>query len=438
MKDEATVPLYNDMVLALPIEGESFILRREGKYVLVDGGFKKDRIDRVLKRYVPQKDYLDVVVCTHGDRDHVGGLPALLDEWVGRVGQLWLPGRWVNVVPQLARDPDGFFEQLTHELISESKEASIQVLSVILDEDESEVQQGDLRDKSLLNRSDNIEPDLEWPYGFDHSFSAEGIPTEPEWFDALRRGQRELAKDDVASRAYHSARRKVRRWRKQQPSKLRTRIALYWLDLMETAKAIRDLAIAAIRHGIPTRWFDFKKYEDTRRASGGVRNFLVPINAVEQATPPTKLAKFLHLTNINRESLVFVAPPTRKRLGVLFCADSPLGDGPKFGRSFLPTMPPAMQRLPMVATAPHHGAESNSPAYTHLKDWSNIEVILRAGGSKKQPGPTFLNQHQYSLLCTKCPKAKQGPIPSGVAMKNPNSQLHLFGRHCRCDPSSKI
>ncbi|MGR3761115.1 hypothetical protein ACUXV3_13455 [Roseobacteraceae bacterium NS-SX3] len=166
-------------------------------------------------------------------------------------------------------------------------------------------------------------------------------------------------------------------------------IAHYWLGLIDTAQAIRDLAVAAIRHGIPTRWFDFEQFAKTRQATGGARGFLVPNNAVEQATPPTKLARYMHLTQINRESLVFLAPPAPERFGVLFCADSPLGDGPKFSHSFLPTLPSPMRWLPIVATAPHHGAETNRAAYDHLQKWPNVKVLLRAGGSAKQTGPYF-------------------------------------------------
>ena len=148
------------------------------------------------------------------------------------------------------------------------------------------------------------------------------------------------------------------------------------------------------------------------------------------------LARFMHLTQINRESLVFLAPPTVERLGVLFCADSPLGDGPNFSRSFLPTWPyPRMPWSPIVVTAPHHGAESNRAAYAHLKEWADVAVLLRAGGTKKQPGLTFLDQHSCLRLCTKCPKAGHTPMLSGVVASQPIwwlSPLIAFGRRCDC------
>ena len=105
-----------DQVLALPITGEAFLLRRQGRTVLVDGGWKKDKIVHALVPYVPATKTLDVVVCTHGDGDHAGGLVDLLKLWPGTIGQLWLPGRWVDVVPELLRDPKRFVNGLIKEL----------------------------------------------------------------------------------------------------------------------------------------------------------------------------------------------------------------------------------------------------------------------------------------------------------------------------------
>ena len=67
-------------------------------------------------RYVSATKTLDVVVCTHGDGDHAGGLVDLLKLWPGTIGQVWLPGRWVDVVPELLRDPKGFVDGLIKEL----------------------------------------------------------------------------------------------------------------------------------------------------------------------------------------------------------------------------------------------------------------------------------------------------------------------------------
>ena len=425
-------PETSDMVLALPVKGESFLLCRAGRAVLVDGGFPSDGIADVLKQQTPDVQRLDIVLCTHGDRDHAGGLPNLLDDWAGRIGQLWLPGRWVDVIPQLAHDPAGFLDELVHELDANLKAPSDEVLGAIRDADDK-ASQRDRRDAPFPPQS-RVAGSADGRFDdADEALDPEALPPEPEWFSTLRCAAVELASDDYSSRAFNAARRKVRRRYNRLASKPNARIALYWLDLIETAKAIRGIAVAAIRYGIPTRWFDFEEFARTRRAFGGAPGFLVPINAVEQAPPPSTLFLYMRLTLINQQSLVFLAPPALFGLGVLFSGDSPLGDGTDFNRSFLPARP--LPNWPIVATAPHHGSETNSIAYAHLNAWADVVVLLRAGGSAKQPGETFLKQNTCLRLCARCPKAGHAPMLSGVVAIPIRPHwwvMHTLGRRCRC------
>ena len=419
-----------DMVLALPVQGESFLLRREGRAALVDGGLPSDRIANTLRQHVRDVKNLDIVLCTHGDRDHAGGLPNLIDSWAGRIDQLWLPGRWVDVIPPLARDPARFLSELVGELDAELKAPSDLVRDAIRDADDEAlpIDRSDIRSTPQSRDAGAADG---WFDGVDEAWADDEPPREPEWFGTLRRAKEELASDDDASRAFDAARRKVRRRHKRLTSIVGARIALYWLDLIETAKAIRGIAIAAIRHSIPTRWFDFDGFARKRPASGGIRGFLVPINAVEQAPPPSGLSLLAKLTLINQQSLVFFAPPAPSRLGVLFCGDSPLGDGRKFANSFLPALP--LLHWPIVVTAPHHGSESNSVAYVHLNEWAKCIVLLRAGGSAKQPGPSFLGQHSHLRLCAKCPRSGHTPMLSGVVAPWPCCwMVRPIGRLCGC------
>jgi hypothetical protein len=418
------------MVLALPVKGESFLLRRAGRAVLVDGGLPSDLIANVLEQQIRDVRRLDVVVCTHGDRDHAGGLPNLLNDWAGRIGQLWLPGRWVDVVPRLALDPAGFLGELVRELDAQLKAPSDEVLGAIHEADDDAPQRGrrDVRSPPESRAAGSADG---WFDGADEALAPEELPDEPEWFGRLRLVAEELASDDDSSRAFNAARRKVRRRHKRLASKLEARMALYWLDLIETAKAIRGIAVAAIRHGMRTRWFDFEEFARTRRAVGGARGFLVPVNAVEQAPPPSALFLYMQLTLINQQSLVFLAPPALSRLGVLFSGDSPLGDGTDFTRSFLPSR--TLPNWPIVATAPHHGSETNSVAYAHLNEWADVVVLLRAGGNAKQPGETFLNQNRCLRLCARCPKAGHAPMLSGVVATCQHLWvMHTLGRRCDC------
>lgn len=418
-----------DMLLALPIKGESFLFRRAGRAVLVDGGYKGDKIPDKLKRHVKDLERLDVVLCTHGDSDHAGGLPNLLDKWAGRVGQLWLPGRWVDVIPQLARDPAGFLGELIGELDAALEKPDEQLLRAIRDAGEESPRKGqdDIQSEPLDHDGSLFEG---WDDDPDDDLGPGDPPPEPGWFEELRIAKEQLASDADAARAFDAARKRARYRKGRASAAPGISIVSYWLGLIETAEAIRGIAMAAIRHGIRTRWFDFEAFERTRRASGGARRFLVPINAVEQAPPPTSLRLYMQLTLINRQSLAFFAPPGRGRHGFLFCGDSPLGDGPGFANSFLPHLP--MPFPVVIATAPHHGSESNRAAYAHLNAWAWVGVLLRAGGSMKQPGQTFLDQQDCLRLCTKCPRLKYAPMLSGVIAPRPWWMLHTVGRICDC------
>ncbi|SIT20320.1 MBL fold metallo-hydrolase [Insolitispirillum peregrinum] len=423
-----------DMVLALPIHGEAFLLRRGGIHVLVDSGYKKDNISNVIKEHICDVNRLDIVVCTHGDADHVGGLPDLLRSWGNSVGQVWLPGRWSSVIPQVYRDPSLFFNQLVNELDSNLRNPSDKIISVVrcMGNDENiPIIEQDMGYQIRQGEINVIEDLIDDP--IDYSLDIDRIPPEPEWFINLRRDKEVLCSDVAYDHAYKSAIRKVKyRKRKFINSEFTDDICEYWLGLIETSDAIRNIAALCISHSIPTRWFDFNGFINNGLSSGGVNGFLVPINAIEQPSIEIEYSLYMNLTKINQESLVFFAPPRNSLLGVLFCADSPLGVGPNFSYSFLPSYSPLS---PIVATVPHHGAESNAIAYQHLKSWGGVDVFLRAGGTIKQPGLTFLRQNDCPRLCTKCPKVGHSPMLSGVVFVPyywPG--LIPFGRFCDCFP----
>jgi len=413
----------HDLVLALPITGESFLLRRRGHTVLVDGGWKKDKIADVLAAHFPAVTALDVIVCTHGDGDHAGGLPNLLSRWPGRIGQLWLPGRWVDVVPDLLKDPKGFVDGLMRELNTViRKKLPDPIGNTELEQAQASFGGDPVGDSKLSEEgtgdqeSDNPSPTSEasWSeadWGDDDvDFGDTESTDEPDWFAELRRSSA-LPTDKAASDAFGSGRSRIRY--RESKGRIGTASALAWLRLIDTVEAIRGIAAAAMGRRLRIRWFDFDAFSDTRRPSGGVPGFLVPINAREQAPPPFEGNFLARLTRINRESLVFFAPPRWHRLGVLFCGDSPLGDGQKFGQSFLQhSTPPG---LPIVATAPHHGAETNSAAYAHMSNWADVMVLLRTGGDRKQPGATFKALGWPFKVCATCPQSNRTPRLAGVA-----------------------
>ncbi len=91
MASTTTAPTWptEATLVALAVgQGDSILLQDpSGRAVLVDGGRRPDVLDRALRRHRVRS--LDVVVVTHGDADHSGGLGELLGAM--DVGELWMP-----------------------------------------------------------------------------------------------------------------------------------------------------------------------------------------------------------------------------------------------------------------------------------------------------------------------------------------------------------
>lgn len=420
-------PHQADRLLALPIRGESFLLQREAHTILVDGGYKSDRVAPVLRSLPTPIERLDVVVCTHGDRDHAGGLVDLLGDRDIDIGELWLPGRWADVVPELIQNPKAFVDRLITEL-DETEDGSLREIVGVDDSDTFEAAMfghiHDQRSRAFLppdrarepESSDirGIRPDLVAEDGEPIDFDATDHGAEPAWFASLRHEFKRREDAGALRAAFRSGRQRVQ-YRRRRTWIGRPAIQ-FWLELMDTAEAIRGIADYAIRRQLGVRWFDFHEFSRTRQRRGGIRNFLIPLNAVEQAPPPQMALSYIaRLTPINEECLAFLAPPSWHRLGVVFCGDSPMGDGEKYKNSFLADEVRLDTWLPVVATAPHHGSESNACAYQHVGAWANVCVWLRAGGSAKQPGPTFQALDFPHRVCSKCPQSGKRPALAVVA-----------------------
>lgn len=88
--------------------GNLFGPRDEQRVMIIDGGFADDGealIEHVDTHY--QTDRVDVVVCTHPDRDHVGGLRVVLQEL--NVAEFWMHLPWNHSVDMaVAKARTGF------------------------------------------------------------------------------------------------------------------------------------------------------------------------------------------------------------------------------------------------------------------------------------------------------------------------------------------
>src|SRR6266536_5996825 len=76
--------------------------RSEQTVVVIDGGFKEATGETLVEhiKYFYGTDQVDLVVSTHPDADHTGGLEAVLEQL--KVGCLWMHQPW-NHTDDIAR-----------------------------------------------------------------------------------------------------------------------------------------------------------------------------------------------------------------------------------------------------------------------------------------------------------------------------------------------
>jgi hypothetical protein len=438
-----------DHLIALPVKGEAFLLRRGIHSILVDSGWNGLALSQALNANDPNLSRLDIVVCTHADRDHATGFATFFEHWFSggsscvpprSVGQLWLPGRWADIISELLRTPDTVVNGLITQLdqicaeqpdFSRFHEGSEGLENILAERVRAE--RGEKRTQAP-DRYASLD-DSPFQFGFDDPDIDLGVSApseEPGWLRELRAVLDNIPSTSAAAKLFQSGRNRIHN-RKRRGS-VGEPLADYWLGLIDAAANIRAIAATALERRIRIRWFDFDEFSETRRARGGVRHFLIPLNSVEQIPmPQLHLSYLARLSPVNEACLAFLAPPSISRLGVAFCGDSPLGDGAGYGTSFLPrTLGPS---LPIVATAPHHGSENNRVAYGHLVAWADVRAWLRTGGDRRQPGGTFKSFRFPMRLCSHCPQKGlklQTAAIAGTGARLFGGTMWLMGHFCSC------
>jgi hypothetical protein len=422
-----------DQFVALPVFGDAFLLRRAGRVVLVDGGMSSARLIRLLGEY--GITHLDIVVCTHADFDHAGGLMGLLDSSKIKVKEFWLPGAWAELLPDLLAKPaevvDGLIQELDDLGAADRLAADIEgVVHRMHTHVRRERQEYRQRESSADpdNNSETLE--LSRNGGWLNRFVEEHLLQSDDKYQVVRTFQRGREQILILKAGGTISRP----------------VAGFWLELINTAQRIRRIARQALDHGVPVRWFDYREFERTKQASGGDADILIPINAVELNEPPKALigmSYFQRLTPLNEECLVFLSPGysvgKRGEMGasILFTGDSPLGEGPQYQYSWL-EWPEGISRK-VIATAPHHGAESNYPAYDHL--FNKVEVMhwIRSGGTRKHPGETYRALNPFTRTCTSCPHANKPLRAIEILIAHPRFRershwpdVQISGHNCTC------
>ncbi|WP_334032184.1 MBL fold metallo-hydrolase [Burkholderia orbicola] len=358
-------------ITALPIKGESYLLEYVGKRVLVDGGYTGAALAPVLKKQLGKPNvHLDVVVCTHSDNDHAGGLTNLLDQPGITASEFWLPGSWKESVKELVEETDLFYKGLVKEI----KDVDGDHIETLSTEENEKI------DRELAKLTSDV------------LVSDEGDPGGTGCTLGLR-----PAKPDTKTTSAAKAKQSIRKVGKAPGITRRA------MDLIDTAERIRKIALSANDKGVPVRWFDYLAYSRDRIATGG-EDFLTPVNAKELREPPTlsgfALRRFIALSRANRESLVFLSSGDDAHVDVMFCGDSPMGDGHRYANSFLSGK---RTHGPLIATVPHHGADSNVVAYGHIARFGSVSFWIRAGGKLHHPESAYRAIPGAIRTCTHCP-----------------------------------
>jgi hypothetical protein len=88
--------------IAIPVaQGDAFYFERENLSVLIDGGSNQSAFATMFQG-ITRKNSVDIVVCTHNDADHSKGLIGYLESGLG-CKEVWLPGRWLSVLPDVLK-----------------------------------------------------------------------------------------------------------------------------------------------------------------------------------------------------------------------------------------------------------------------------------------------------------------------------------------------
>ncbi|MBV7488028.1 MBL fold metallo-hydrolase [Pseudomonas sp. PDM30] len=421
-----------EKLIALPIKGEAFLLIRDGKTVLVDGGYNSRDLSRALKIHAPDLKIIDIVICTHADRDHAGGLATLIGTSKLTVGEFWLPGAWADSIPELIENPRTTMQGLISELDRTPRDL-LRSLPNDVDAVAHHFETVATAERKEANSQKPADDFMERDVKFSYKTLLERLgywnerPASDHNYRNYRHHRRLLSRTE---RAFESGRTQLR-YRKAK-GKITPAVANYWLELIDAAKAIRAIAAQAITYGVPIRWFDYNAFATSRSAQGGNAQFLEPLNSVEQPPPPPrKLSYLAQLSPANEQCLAFLAPADTTRLGVMFCGDSPLGDGPSYANSFL-TKKIQPQSLLFVATAPHHGSENNQPAYRHISAWGHPLLWVRSGGSVKQPGATYKAIDPVNRACTHCPQKGLELREAVVHLERSTLCFRVSSHECAC------
>lgn len=395
-------------LVALPVAGDAFLLIRNEKNSLIDGGSSGDRLYKTLTEELGPQPILHRIICTHKDSDHARGLAEMLDgTYAFSLKEVWLPGSWGDVIEAIVSNPSDFYDSVAQDL-GEALSDDPGVGSPLLkDAIQRQKITGNISVIDTRGTNDKKNDNAINSRKNSHILEEDARRTNiKNTLGCINSALKDINNAALSHPYLHTSRmRTITSCNGNHSSdQLATHAAQQvFLKLIEAAKIIFTIANGAINRGAIIRWFDAKSYyKNSVAASGGDPGELVPLNSIELISPPASglnAGEFLYLTVINLHSLSFYAPETDQYPGCVFSADGIL-DG---------DLPSPVPKHLVAFTAPHHGSASNAPdAYTNMEKmlkgpWHLNSILIRSD-RWVAINPCAEYKTAEKRLCTLCPK----------------------------------
>lgn len=365
-------------------KGDAFYLENMGNKILVDGGASRRKFPQQFSDATDCMN-VDIIICTHGDEDHVNGLIGYFEKKY-KCREVWLPGSWLSRLDDMRKRPAEFIDELINNINDLDDEFimknanSLEAIGDIIAQEQGKYKGGENDCDDFLS--------LALPYKNKY----QNDKTEP---------LKKLSNRNFIARAILSLNDSPENNKLSPVLHMRRRIfdekrEKIFNSTINAAGKILKLASLAYDSGATIRWFEYSK----STACGGVK-YLQPVNSIEIFQAKRRAAfEYLCLTKANVESLVFYSCNEDGTAGVLLCADS----------NFLFQQSLAFLKCckNLIVTAPHHGAEANSGVYQKLKLFINDNTIFvrsdtAQSSTKANPRPCKAYKNlQHSRFCTIC------------------------------------
>lgn len=379
------------------IEGDAFLLEKDEKKILVDGG-KDSRNNFVEKFSRTRIEQLDLIVCTHADADHTEGIINLLRSSVKLTcKEIWIPAKWQRYIDRIKDDRMKFILDLTQEIQSDSNVKShVELVENIERTFESKTKDKLFEDSATIKGNfDSIAYCREIKECMDY------VETSPKQFETYLLSQLEPVKiikglnnmsiidgklvlhlhdtyelTDSQFDDFRAALEKYGKLEALLDEVIKKKIKISWLELVEDPMT--------------------KEYFDAYDEQG----LLTPLCHRKVATYTRKglsesLLEMLPKHDPNKTSLVLASKETKKNPLIIFSSDS---DFEKI--EFVPSAEN------MLITVAHHGSESNKEAINKCINTSNGKnpIFIRGDSYRIRMSKAFIKSVRSlgKTYCTRC------------------------------------